>query len=93
MLNGRFLGNACTEHRTEVVLEQSGNFPCSPPRVYVTKRHMGGVQSSDPEVSTNYEPAEAIDPLKITDFRRTVKLFNALMDSDAERNAELLAET
>ena len=61
------------------------------PRVNVTKRHMGGVQSSD--VSTNYEPAEAIDPLKITDFRRTVKLFNALMDSDAERNAELLAET
>ena len=58
---------------------------------HVTKRHMGGVQSSD--VSTNYEPAEAIDPLKITDFRRTVKLFNALMDSDAERNAELLAET
>ena len=54
---------------------------------------MGGVQSSDPEVSTNCEPAEAIDPLKITDFRRTVKLFNALMDSDAERNAELLAET
>ena len=63
------------------------------PRGNVTKRHMGGVQSSDPEVSTYYEPAEAIDPLKITDFRRTVKLFNALMDSDAERNAELLAET
>ena len=54
---------------------------------------MGGVQSSDPELSTNCEPAEGIDPLKITDFRRTVKLFNALMDSDAERNAELLAET
>ena len=60
---------------------------------HVTKRHMGGVQSSDPELSTNCEPAEGIDPLKITDFRRTVKLFNALMDSDAEGNAELLAET
>lgn len=54
---------------------------------------MGGVQSSDSEESTDGAPAEAIDPLKITDFRRTVKLFNALMDSDAERNAELLAET
>lgn len=56
---------------------------------------MGGVQSSDSEESTNCAPAEpeAIDPLKITDFRRTVKVFNALMDSDAERNAELLAET
>ena len=54
---------------------------------------MGGVLSADSEESTDGAPAEAIDPLKITDFRRTVKLFNALMDSDAERNAELLAET
>ena len=29
----------------------------------------------------------------VTDVWRTVKLFNALMDSDPERNAELLAET
>ena len=57
------------------------------------RKRMGGVQSSDSEESTDGAPAEAHDPLKITDFRRTVKLFNALMDSDAERNAELLAET
>jgi hypothetical protein len=64
-----------------------------PARHEATVTPMGGVQSSDSEESTDGAPAEAIDPLKITDFRRTVKLFNALMDSDAERNAELLAET
>ena len=67
---------------------------CNPPTWHeATVTLMGGVQSSDSEESTNCAPAEAIDPLKITDFWRTVKLFNALMDSDAERNAELLAET
>ena len=63
------------------------------PRGTGQRKRMGGVQSSDSEEATDGAPAEAIDPLKITDFRRTVKLFNALMDSDAERNAELLAET